>query len=94
MRLNFSFIAQFNKNGTRDDNFKSSVVNKSPLLACVCSQCQASQDAHNMTPYHGLRTPRAFRLLELFLGSMDDPLVGHLRCYTVDDAAYHYEALS
>jgi hypothetical protein len=92
--LTFASSDQPNKKGMSHDDFKPTIVNRSPLLISFCSQCQACQDAHDPTPYHGLQHPRAFRLLELFPGSMDDLLVGHLRCYTLDDAKDHYEALS
>jgi hypothetical protein len=94
MRLTFAYNDQSHQKDMRPDDLKPAGLKKSPLLTSVCNQCQVSQDTHNMTPYHRLQGPRAFRLLELLSGSMDDPLVGHLRCYTLDDAEDHYEAVS
>jgi len=94
MRLILAHNDQPSRKGMSDESFELAVMNQPVLLPSVCSQCYINQYAHHLTPYHEFQNPDTIRLLELFPGSMDDTLVGHLRCYTLDDARDHYEALS
>lgn len=93
MRLT-TYNDQSNTKTPGDDGSKPMGDDKSGLLASTCTECQANKHTYSMSLYHGLRSADDIRLLELFPGDKDDPLVGRIQCYALDGANDHYEALS